>query len=140
MTNRMEVTIEIILHATEDSKKVFDPIFEIFNIKEEEFAQEKIIGHHGNPILFFRTTLVKKKAEEFVHVLVSKTAQKQLDEVLDNIDMYFEDSSLFLRIGKGELVSKNISLQQNNAIKIKIKVPIYKKDDITRTYTELLRA
>jgi RNA binding exosome subunit len=139
MANQMEITVEIILHATEDSKKVFDPIFEIFNIKEEEFTQEKIMGHHGNPILFFKTTLVKKRAEEFVTVLVSKTAQKQLDEVLDNIDMYFEDSSLFLRMGKGELASKIISLQQNNAIKIRIKVPIYKKDDIVRTYTELLK-
>jgi len=140
MANQIEVSIEIIFHATEDSKKILDPIFEVFQIKEEEFSQEKITGHYGNPILLFRATLTKKRAEEFVRVLVSKISQTQLDEVLDNIDMYFEDSSLFLRIGKGELVSKIISLQQNNAIKIKIKVPIYKKDDIVRTYTELLRA
>ena len=139
MANQMEVTIEVIIHATEDSRKVFDPLSELFQVKEEEFSQEETTGHHGNPILFFKTTLAKKRAEEFVHMLVSKTSQKQLDEVLENIDMYFEDSSLFLRIGKGEIVNKTVSLQQNNAIKIRIKVPIYKKDDITRTYTELLR-
>jgi RNA-binding protein len=139
MANHIEVTIEVILHATEDSKKIFVPIFEIFQIKEEEFSQEKIIGHYGNTILFFRITLTKKRAEGFVKILVSKISKLQLDEIIDNIDMYFEDSSLFLRIGKGELVRKNISLQQNNAIKIRIKVPIYKKADITKTYTELLR-
>ncbi len=140
MANQTEITIEIILHATEDTKKVFDPIFDVFQIKEEEFAEEKIIGHYGNPISFFRTTLVKKRAEEFFRVLISKISQKELDEVVDNINMYFEGSSLFLRIGKGEIVNKIISLQQNDAIKIRIKVPIYKKDEIARTYTKLLRA
>ncbi|MGB6462824.1 MAG: RNA-binding domain-containing protein [Nitrosotalea sp.] len=139
MANQVEVDIEVILHATEDNKKIFVPIFEVFQVKEEEFSQEKIIGHYGNTILLFRTTLTKKRAEEFVKTLVSKISKLQLDEILDNIDMYFEDSSLFLRIGKGELVRKNISLQQNNAVKIRIKVPIYKKADITKTYTELLK-
>jgi RNA-binding protein len=140
MANQVEVNIEVILHATEDSKKIFVPLFEIFQVKEEEFSQEKMIGHYGNTILLFKITLTKKRAEAFVKTLVSKISKLQIDEILDNIDMYFEDSSLFLRIGKGELVRKNISLQQNNAVKIRIKVPIYKKADITKTYTELLRA
>ncbi len=139
MSNQIEVSIEIICHATEDDKKIFTPLSEMFQVGQEEFAQEKIVGHYGNPILLFRTTLAKKRAKEFTRVLVSKISKIQMDEVLNNIDMYFEDSSLFLRIGKGELVSNVISLQQNNAIKIRIKVPIYKKDDIIRTYTELLR-
>jgi len=139
MANQVEVSIEIILHATEDNKKIFVPIFEVFQIKEEEFSREEIKGHYENTILFFRIILTKKRAGGFVKTLVSKISKLQLDEILDNIDMYFEDSSLFLRIGKGELVRKNISLQQNNAIKIRIKVPIYKKADITKTYTELLR-
>ena len=140
MANQVEVNIEVILHATEDSKKIFVPIFEVFQVKEEEFSQEEMIGHYGNTILLFKITLAKKRAEAFVKTLVSKISKLQIDEILDNIDMYFEDSSLFLRIGKGELVRKNISLQQNNAVKIRIKVPIYKKADIVKTYTELLRA
>ncbi|MGI0046858.1 MAG: RNA-binding domain-containing protein [Nitrosotalea sp.] len=140
MANQIEINIEIIFHATEDDKKIFTSIFDIFQIKKEEFSQEKIVGHYGNPILLFRITLTKKRAEQFIRVLVSKISRTQLDEVLSNMDMYFEDSSLFLRIGKGDLVRKTIDFQQNNAIKIRIKVPIYKKDDITRTYTELLRA
>jgi len=124
MANQVEVNIEVILHATEDSKKIFVPLFEVFQVKEEEFSQEKMIGHYGNTILLFKITLTKKRAEAFVKTLVSKISKLQIDEILDNIDMYFEDSSLFLRIGKGELVRKNISLQQNNAVKIRIKVPI----------------
>lgn len=139
MANQIEVSIEIILHATEDRKKIFEPLLELFQLGEEEFSEERVIGHYGNPILFFRATVTKKRAEEFVRLLVSRISKAQVSEVVDNIDMYFEDSSLFLRIGKGELVAKQIKLQQNNAIKIKIKAPIYKKDDAVRTYTELLR-
>lgn len=140
MTNRIEASIEIICHATEDDGKIFTPISDIFQIKQEEFTQEKIVGHYGNQILLFRTLLTKKRAEEFIRILVSKISRTHLDDVLNNIETYLEDSSLFLRIGKNELVNNAISLQQNNAIKIKIKVPIYKKDDIARTYTELLRS
>ena len=58
--------------------------------------------------------------------------------MIENIDMHLEDTSLFLRIGKNELVSKEITLQQNNAIKIKIKMPIYKKDQVSKKYIDLL--
>jgi len=139
MPKQLEVTLEIIFHATEDSKKIFEPIFELFQIKEEEFTQEKILGYYGNPITLAKTVLTKKKAEGFVRELISRITKPQIDEFLENIDMYFDDSSLFLRIGKNDLVRNIISLQQNNAIKIRIKVPIYKKSELVKTYTELLK-
>lgn len=139
MTKQLEVTAEIIFHATEDSRKIFEPIFELFQIKEDEFSQERILGHYGNPILLVKTTLIKKRAEDFVKNLVSRVSKSQMNDLLDNIDMHFEDSAMFLRVGKNDLVRGAISLQQNNAVKIKIKMPIYKKDELTKTYMELLK-
>jgi len=139
MSKQLEVTLEIIFHATEDSKKIFEPMLELFQIKEEEFTQEKILGYYGNPITLAKTVLTKGKAEDFVRELISRITKSQIDEFLENIDMYFDDSSLFLRIGKNDLVRNIISLQQNNAIKIRIKVPIYKKSELVKTYTELLK-
>lgn len=138
MTHQFEVTAELILHATENKKKIFDPIFELFQIKEEEFTVEETLGHYGNPILLAKVTLSKKRGEEFVKKLASKITKTQMKELLENLDLHFEDTALFLRIGKNELVSKEISLQQNNAIRIKVKMPIYKKDEISKKYTELL--
>lgn len=138
MVNHIEIIIEIIVHATEDTKKLFDPLLELFDIKEEEFVKERLEGHFGNPILLMKTKLVKKPAEEFIKKLVSKISRSQLDELLQNIEMYFEGSSLFMRIGKGDLVRKSISLQQNDALKIKISTPVYKKNELVRTYLELL--
>ena len=62
-----------------------------------------------------------------------------MNDLLDNIEMYFEDSAMFLRVSKNDLARRTISLQQNNAVKIKIKMPIYKKDELTKTYIELLK-
>ncbi|MDH2907040.1 MAG: RNA-binding domain-containing protein [Candidatus Nitrosotalea sp.] len=138
MAHQLEVTVEVILHATEDSRKIFDPIFELFQIKGDEFITERTLGHYGNTILLAKITLAKKRAEEFIKKLASKIPKIQMDELIENIDMYFEDTSLFLRIGKNEIVRKEISLQQNNAIKIKVKMPVYKKDQISKKYIELL--
>ena len=138
MTHQLEITAEVILHATEDSKKIFEPIFDLFQINEDEFTIEKTLGHYGNTIVLAKTTLVKKRAEEFVKKLASMIPKTQMKELIENMDIHFEDTSLFLRIGKNEIVRNEISLQQNNAIKIKIKMPVYKKDQISKKYIELL--
>ena len=89
MANQIEVSIEVIFHATEDEAKIFEPLSEMFKIKEEEFAHENTIGHHGNPISISRVVLTKKRAEEFVRSLISRISPVQLEEVLGNINMYF---------------------------------------------------
>ncbi len=139
MVKQIEVSLEIIFHATEDNKKVLKPIFELFQIKEDEFSQEKILGYYGNQIILAKAVLVKKQAEDFVKNLVSRIPKSELDELVENLDMYLEDSSLFLRISKSKLVSNIINLQQNDAIKIKIKIPVYKKSELAKTYMELLK-
>ena len=138
MAHQLEVTAELIIHGTEDHKKIFVPIFELFQIKEDDFIIEKTLGHYGNTILLAKLLLTKKRAEEFIKNLASKISKTQMDDLIENLDMHLEDTSFFLRIGKNELVNKEISLQQNNAIKIKIKMPIYKKDQISKKYIELL--
>ncbi|MGI0072315.1 MAG: RNA-binding domain-containing protein [Nitrosotalea sp.] len=139
MVKQLEVTLEIIFHATEDDRKIFEPVFELFQIKEDEFSQEKMLGYYGNPITLAKTVLIKEKAKDFVRNLISRVTKSQVEELLENIDSYFDDSALFLRISKNDLARKMINLQQNNAIKIRIKVPIYKKSEFVKTYTELLK-
>ena len=138
MVNHTEVSAEIIIHGTEDKKKILDPMYKLFEIKEEEFVQERLEGHFGNPILMLSIKLGKNRAEEFIKKLVSKISKSQMDEFLQNIEMYFEGSSLFMRISKGDLVRRSISLQQNDALKIKISTPVYKKNELVRTYLDLL--
>src|SRR5437660_616320 len=138
MVNHTEISAEIIIHGTEDKKKILDPMYKLFEIKEDEFVQERLEGHFGNPILMLSIKLGKNRAEEFIKKMVSKISKSQMDEFLQNIEMYFEGSSLFLRISKKDIVTNSISLQQNDALKIKISTPVYKKSELIKTYLELL--
>lgn len=140
MVNHLEVTAEVIIHATEDRKKILDSIFSLFEIKEEEFTEERLVGHFGNTITLLKTKIIKKRAQELINKLVSKISKVQMNEFFDNIDMQLEGSSLFLRISKQDVVRKTINIQQNDAIRIKISMPVYKKSDLTKTYMELLKS
>ena len=139
MVNQIEITVEVIIHTTEDRKKILDSIFEMFEIKEDEFIEERLAGHFGNSILLLKTKLTKKRAQELVHKVISKISKVQMNEFFDNIDMHFEGSSLFLRISKQDVVRKTVNIQQNDSIKIKISMPVYKKSDLVKTYIELLK-
>lgn len=140
MVNQIEITFEVIIHATEDKRKILDSIDELFEIKEQEFIEEKLSGHFGNPILLLKVRINKKRAEDFLKKLISKISKLQMNEFLQEIDMHFEDSSLFLRVGKQDIIRKSVSLQQNDAIKIKISIPVYKRDELTKTYLEILKS
>lgn len=140
MTNHLEITVEVIIHATEDKKKILDSIFGLFEIKENEFIEEGLVGHFGNPISLLKTKLTKKSAQEFIHKIISKISKVQMNEFFDNMDMHFEGSSLFLRIGKQDIIRKTVNIQQNDAMKIKISMPVYKKSDLVKTYMEILKS
>ena len=140
MVNQIEITVEVIIHTTEDRKKILDSIFEMFEIKEDEFTEEKLVGHFGNSILLLKTKLTKKRAQEFLHKVISKISKVQIDEFFDNIDMHLEGSSLFLRIGKQDIVRKTVNIQQNDSMKIKISMPVYKKSDLIKDYMGLLKS
>ena len=140
MVNQVEVTVEVIIHSTEDRKKILGSIFEMFEIKEDEFSEEGLVGHFGNSILMLKTKLAKKRAQEFIHKVTSKISKVQRNEFFDNIDMHFEGSSLFLRISKQDIVRKTVNIQQNDAMKIKISMPVYKKSDLIKNYMDLLKS
>jgi len=138
MEEKVEVTIEAILHATEDERKIFDSFFELFGIEEEEFAKEQLMGHYENPIMFLRAKIAKNKAKNFIKKLVSKLPEDQLDEIMGDIENRVQDSMLHIRLGKQELVRRNLILQEKDAVKVKIYTPVYSKKDTAKLYTKLL--
>jgi len=138
MEEKVEVTIEVILHATEDERKIFDSFLELFGIEESEFAKEQLVGHYDNPITFLRVKITKNKARDFIKKLASQLPPDQLSEVIDDIENRVQDSMLHIRLGKQELVKRNLVLQENDAVKVKIHTPVYSKKDTAKIYTNLL--
>ena len=75
MADKLEVTIEIIAHATEDVDKILAS-FEQFEIEADSFSKENLTGHFDNPITILRAKFKKKEAKKILEKLVSKYSRK----------------------------------------------------------------
>ncbi len=98
MANKIEVTIDVIIHATEDISKFFNIFEEIFGLKKEEFSLQNLTGHFDNPITLLNAKITKKSANNFVNILVSKMSQEQIEQIIENIEERLENSNLHLRL------------------------------------------
>lgn len=61
MVNNLEVTIDVIVHATEDISKIFHSFNEVLDIKEEEFSINETTGHFDNPITILNVKIIKNR-------------------------------------------------------------------------------
>jgi RNA binding exosome subunit len=138
MAEKLEITIEIIVHATEDVEKILKAFFEQFNISEEEFSRQNLTGHFENPITLLRAKIKKNDARNFLQRLLSKIPKDQISEIINDIENHIQDSTLYLRFGKQDLIKGKMIVREKDAVKFKIFTPIYKKNDIVENYVKLL--
>ncbi len=138
MVEKLEITIEVIVHATEDVGKILKAFFEQFNISEDEFSRQNLTGHFENPITLLRAKIKKNDARNFLQRLLSKIAKDQISEIIEDVENHIQDSTLYLRFGKQDLIKGNMTIQEKDAIKFKIFTPIYMKTDIGKNYVTLL--
>ena len=139
MSPKIEVTVNVIVHATEDITKFFDAFEELFQIKQEEFTIQNLKGHFDNPIITLQTKLTKKTARVFVEKLISDLPKDQQNELLENLEERIHNSAFHLRLDKQKLVSGKLDLREKDPVKIKIFTPIYNKKDTAKIYSELLK-
>ncbi|MFQ5573743.1 MAG: RNA-binding domain-containing protein [Nitrosopumilaceae archaeon] len=138
MANKLEITIEIIVHATEDLKTILDAFEKLFEIKEDEFSKKNLTGHFENPITMLNAKITKTKAENFIQKLVINIPKGQLDELIGDLENRIQNSTLHVRLGKQDLIQGIVSLQEKDVIKIKIFMPIYQKKNTLKNYVDLL--
>ena len=138
MSEKLEITIEVIVHATEDVEKILKAFFEQFNISEDEFSRQNLTGHFENPITLLRAKIKKNDARNFLQRLLSKIPEDQISEIIEDIENHIQDSTLYLRFGKQDLIKGKMIVKEKDAVKFKIFTPIYKKNDIVKNYVKLL--
>ena len=63
MVDKLEITIDVIIHATEDLSKIFQSFNDILEIEEESFSITETTGYYENPIIMLNTKLVKKTSK-----------------------------------------------------------------------------
>lgn len=138
MAEKLEISIEIIAHATENVEKILEPFIEEFEIPEEDFTRQNLTGHFENPITMLRAKIKKNDAKKFLGKLVSKISKDEFSKIIDDIESHLENSTLHLRFGKQDLIRGKLSVQEKDAVKFKIFTPIYTKTDIAKNYVTLL--
>ena len=136
---QLEVKINLILHATENEKKVFEELENNFQIEQSEFEVEEVSGHFNNPILLISSKLKRKTAQNFVSLFFSKMKKEEFEDVFNYVEDYVTSSGLGLRISKQKLMSGILTISKEDTIKINISTPVYVKSETKKIYQELMR-
>ena len=139
MPQQIEVKIQIIIHGTDDSEKIKNSVENVFNLDSNDFKIQNLTGHFENPITMLTLLIKKKIAKEFTSKLFSKMKKNDLKIISENLDKQLPNTNLKIRISKQELIMGKIVLDNKDAIKITITIPIYVKKDFAQTYRQTLK-
>ena len=138
MIDKIEITIEVIVHATEDIAKIFQS-FEVLEIKEDNFIINETVGHFENPIILLSAKIVKKQAHSFVKKLVRLLSVEQINKLVEEIEERTINSRFHIRLDKQKLIKGNLVIKEEDTIKLKIHTPIYNKKDTIKSFTEIFQ-
>ena len=139
MVDKIEITIDVIVHATEDISKIFQSFEEILDVKEKDFTIEETMGHYENPIIVLNTKIVKSQARNFMNKLLELLSAEQVNDLIEEIDERTVDSKFHVRFDKQELIKGNLVIIEKDTIKLKIHTPIYNKKNTVKIFTEIFQ-
>ena len=135
----VEISIDVIVHATEDKLKIFRALNEIFEIEEEQLELKETLGHFENPIILLNTVITKSHARNIIRKILGFLSSEQINELIDEIEERTIDSRFHMRLDKQELINGNIIISEKDTVKIKIHTPIYNKKNKIKIFTEFFQ-
>ncbi len=138
MIDKIEVTIDVIIHATEDISKCIQSFEKVFELNQGITFNETI-GHFENPITIINVKIEKNQAQKFVEKLVVSLSKEQINELIEQIDERTVDSRCHIRFGKQEFIKGNLVFKEKDAIKLKIYTPIYNKKDTVKIFSKIFQ-
>jgi len=139
MIDKLEITIDTIVHATEDISKIFQSFSDVLEIEEESFTIRETTGYYENPIIMLNVKLVKKQAKSFMEKFLKLLSKNQINQLIEEIEERIADSKFHLRLDKQELIKGVVVLSEKDTIKIRIHTPIYNKKESIRKFSEVFQ-
>ena len=139
MIDKLEITIDVIVHATEDISKIFQSFYDILEIEEKSFSITETTGYYENPIIMLNAKLVKKQAKSFMKKFLKLLSSNQINQLIEEIEERIADSKFHLRLDKQELIKGVVVLSEKDTIKIRIHTPIYNKKESIRKFLEVFQ-
>ncbi len=139
MVDKLEVTIDVIIHATENISKFLKSFKEIFELNEEDFTINQTTGHFENPITILNAEIEKNQAQKFVDKLVKSLSNDQIKGLIEEIEERTVDSRFHIRLDKQEFIKGNLIFKEKDAIKVKIHTSIYNKKDTVKIFSKIFQ-
>lgn len=139
MVEKLEISIDVIIHATENIQTFLQCFEDMFELEKEDFSMTHTEGHFSNPITILHSKLVKNKAVKFIEKLLENLTPVQLDAIIGEIEERVNDSRYHIRLDKQEFVNKKIIFNDKDAIKLKIYTPIYNKKNKIKKFKEVFK-
>ena len=138
MPNQIEVKLQVILHATDDFEKILNSLQEKFNLNQKKFKIQTLTGHFENPITMLSLAMRKIDADNFVSKLFSEINRNDLKIISETLEDQITSAGLKLKISKQQLIMGKIILDDKDAIKITITIPVYVKKNFVEIYRQAL--
>ena len=140
MVEKLEITIDVIAHATEDISKIFQTFNDVLEIEENDFTLTETTGYFENIIIILNTKIVKKQAKIFMKKFLKLLSNNQINQLIEEIEERTIDSKFHFRLDKQELVKGKIELSEKDTVRIKVHTPIYNKKDTVKIFSEIFQS
>ena len=139
MNKEIKVTINVIIHSTEDVSKIVQSLSDVLEVESDYMTTKQTTGYFGNTIVMLDCNLLKKQAKRFVKTLIELFTSDEIEQLIHQIPQRVEDSRFHMRLDKQKLVQGKAIISDDGGIKIGIKVISYSKNDnMTSIFSEIL--
>ena len=132
--------INIVVHATENEKKILHSLYDILSIPAEKFTSSVSDGHWGNKISILTATIDGQVAKELILKIISLLNSVDRYHLSNFFDKYVDEKgNLYVRLDKQRICKGRISLSDMDSIRIRFRpVKRYKPSSNLQNYRVLL--
>lgn len=120
-----QVRVDVIAHATEDEARIVSSLSEGLRIPHDLLEIRRSEGHYGNTITTVSASLRKGEARDVLKRLRETLPGADLDHIRETLPSRTDGSTLYVRLGKQEMVAGHLKLSDSGAVRIRITAPSY---------------
>ena len=132
-------TISVVIHATEDKDKVISKIVKVLSLNSARFQEFNTRGHWGNQIILLNLSLGQTLAGKILKTIYTSLGNNKKTAFLSSLEQSIDEQyNLYVRIDKQSICREEISLSDQDSIKIKFRPSKFRQSNKSETYRELL--
>jgi RNA-binding protein len=133
------VTISVVIHATEDKDKVISKIVKVLSLNSARFQEFNTRGHWGNQIVLLNLSMGQTLAGKILKTIYTSLGDNKKTAFLSSLEQSIDEKyNLYVRIDKQSICREEISLSDQDSIKIKFRPSKFRQSNKSETYRELL--